>query len=857
MRDEPFSLRLYRCFLKLYPAGFRENYAELLEREFRDELRESTGAAALGILWIRLVADLAISVPLQLSHEAAQDARHTLRLWSRRPWNTGFAILALAIGIGANTGVFSVVNALLFRSLPFRDPERLASLSNFVAPHDSAAQFHEWRRQSAYLADAALFEPFDVNLGGADEWRRAHVVQASSSFFSVLGMQPILGSGFAPEEDVDGTGWGSPGRNAVAVIGYGLWQALFGGDPKALGSTIRIAGTPLTVVGIAPPGFDYPGKTVLWKPAAFSPGNNGWEAIARLKPGITWPQARQAFAAEADRLWPNRTLLQKTQSPSRITELRDHLAGPTKNASLVLMACVALILLIACTNVANLLMARTADRATELSIRSALGASRARLSQQLLTECVLLALAASIAGVFVAFCTASIAAKVQPAPIASQSYSILDGRVLCFAIAISVLSGLLFGVLPSLYAGRVHTLGARGSSDNRGSRLVREALVAAQVALTIVLLASSLSVGRAFLHLMQINRGFVPRGLVTVNVSLEGTTHQGDGRNLAYFQEALGRVRRLPGVRSASATEFLPLYATGFIGGPFQMDGRPAKESSTAIRVLSDYFRTMGGPILWGREFTDVEIQGNARLAVVNERFASEFGPAANAVGREVTIGRDPPWKIIGVVKGMDYMRDGMTTGVNFNQIFMPSHSPGGFFSTIVARVNGRAEDRLAMIRDAIQSVDPQVPVFGVKTMEQRLADTLARPRFYRTAVLCFAAFALLLAVIGIYGIVSYAVAQRTREMGVRMALGTTPARLRVSLLRQGLITIAAGAIPGIAGAVLSGRLLKSLVDGAKAVDAATCAASVLFIAWVAAMGIWAATRPIARLSIVEILRAE
>jgi predicted permease len=378
-------------------------------------------------------------------------------------------------------------------------------------------------------------------------------------------------------------------------------------------------------------------------------------------------------------------------------------------------------------------------------------------------------------------------------------------------------------------------------------------LVAAQVMLTIVLLAASISVGRAFLDLMHADRGFERTGLVTVNVSLEGTTHEGDSRRLAYFEEALARIRRLPGVSSASATEFLPLYATGFIGGPFQMDGRPATEGSTVIPVLQDYFRTMGGRILWGREFTDAEIQGNARLAIVNERFASEFGPAVNAVGREITIGTDPPWRIIGVVKGMDYMTD----GANANQIFVPSHSPGGFFSTFVARVNGRAENRLAMIHDAIQSVDPQVPVFGVKTMEQRMSDALARPRFYRTAVLCFAAFALLLAVIGIYGVVSYTVAQRTHEMGIRMALGTTPVRLRVSLLRQGLIPIAAGALPGIAGAVLSGRLLESLVDGAKSVNVTTYAASVLFIAMIAAIGIWVATRPIARLDIAEILRTE
>ncbi|HLJ47399.1 MAG TPA: ADOP family duplicated permease [Bryobacteraceae bacterium] len=792
---------------------------------------------------------------IQLAREIAQDARHAVRLWGRRPWQTAFAIIALAIGTGASTGVFSVVNALLLRSLPFKDPERLAYLSNFFAPHDSAAQFHKWREQSPYLSDAALFEAIDVNLGGAGEWRRAHLVQVSSNFFSVLGTQPVLGRGFATGDDVDGTGFGSPGRNAVAVIGYGLWQALFGGDPKALGATIRVDGNPLTIVGVAPPGFDYPGKAALWKPAAFSRGNNGWEVVARLKPGITWPQARQAFTAEADRLWPNRTPLQKVQSPSRITNLRDQLAGPTKNASLVLLASVSLVLLIACTNVANLLLARTADRAAEFSIRSALGASRARLSQQLLTECVLLAMAACVAGVFLAFWTTTIAAKVQPEPIASETYTILDVRVLGFALAISVLSGLLFGLLPSLYAGRGHAFGTRGATDSRGARTVREALVVAQVLLAVVLLASSLSVGRAFIDLMQIDRGFVPKSLVTVNVSLQGTAHQGDGRGLVFFEEALARVRRLPGVQNASATEFLPLYATGFIGGVFEVDGRPGRASATVVPVLSDYFATMGGRIVAGRDFTAAEVHGNARVAIVSERFAAEFGSPGDALGHQIF--REPR-KIIGVVRGMEYRRSKSDpVAASQRLVFIPSTTPGGFFSTFVARVDGSAEGRLATIRDAIQSVDPQVPLFGARTMDQRLADALARPQFYRTAVSCFAGFAVLLAMIGIYGIVSYTVAQRSHEMGIRMALGTTPAGLRVRLLRRSLATIGAGAVAGVAGAILSGRFLESLVEGAKPVNAATYAGTIVAIALIAAAGIWVATRPLARLDVMEILRTE
>jgi ABC-type antimicrobial peptide transport system permease subunit len=340
--------------------------------------------------------------------------------------------------------------------------------------------------------------------------------------------------------------------------------------------------------------------------------------------------------------------------------------------------------------------------------------------------------------------------------------------------------------------------------------------------------------------------------LATVNVSLEGTTYRTDAARLAYFEDALARIRQLPGVRSVSATEFLPLYATAFMGGLFRLDGRPAQENSGVVPVMPDYFRTMGGRVRYGREFTEAEVQSSARVAIVDDRFASEFGPPANAVGSRISIGRSS-WQIVGVVKGMDYM----TEGLNTTEAFIPSHSPGGFFSTFVVRVAGRAEDRLAMIRDAVKLVDRQVPVFGVKTMEQRMAEVLARPQFYRTAVLCFAAFALLLAVIGIYGIVSYTVARRTHEIGVRMALGATPADLRVSLLRQGLIPIAAGAVPGIAGAVLSRRLLESLVDGAKAVDAIAYGDTLLLIASVAAAGIWVATRSIARLDIVEILRTE
>jgi len=385
--------------------------------------------------------------------------------------------------------------------------------------------------------------------------------------------------------------------------------------------------------------------------------------------------------------------------------------------------------------------------------------------------------------------------------------------------------------------------------------LVREGLACAQVMLTMILLAGSVSMGRAFLDLMRVDRGYDVNGIVTVGVSLEGTSHQLNQRQLPYFEEVLGRIRGLPGIRSASATEFLPLYASAFVGGPFGLDGRPAQRSSTMVPVLAGYFQTMGGRMLCGREFTDAEVRTGAKVAVVNERFAAGFGAPRDALNRQLTIEGDTPWKIVGVVEGMEYETD--PTTANGNQVFVPSSTPGSFFSTFVVQVDGRAEEHLAAIRDTIQSVDPQVPIFGVKTMEQRLDETFATPKFYRTAVWIFAGFALLLAIIGIYAIISYAVVQRTQEIGIRMALGRTPVQLRAMLLRHGLWMIGAAAIPGIAGAQLTGRFLGSLMQGARPVGLAASSALVLLFALVASASIWSATRRIASLDVLAILRSE
>lgn len=841
--------RVYRWLLGLYPAGFRDEYAALMEQALRDELAEAPNALAVVTVWLRLLSDLALSLPFQLGKAIWQDSKHTLRLWAKRPWQTGFAILALATAIGANTGVFSVVNALLLRSLPFRDGEKLVFLRTGMLPHDSAAQFDNWRRTSKYLDDAALSEEKDSNLGNTGHTVRIHAAQTSWNFFSLLGVKPQLGREFS-SLDTD-----------TAVVSYGLWQELFAGSGQVLGKVISLDGTRVTIVGVMPAGFTYPHKSVLWKAATLTRGNNGWDTIGRLKPDVGWPQARAEFFAEVAARSPKRKRSPMPGWEVGIYPLRDALAGPVKAGSLLLLSAVLLILLIACANLANLMLARTADRNVELSIRSALGASRGRLMQQLMTECLLLAFLSAAFGVLVAVGTTSAIAKAEPSSLPSQTYTILDGKVLAFTLTTSVVSAFLVGLLPALSVGRTHIFAARGSSEFRRSRLVREGFVIAQVVLTVVLLIACVSVERAFSHLMLVDRGFKVDGVLTASVSLDGTRHSVPSARLNYFNAVLGRLRRLPGIRYASATDFLPLYSKAFLGGPVSIDGRhsPPGTGTDLLPVMSDYFASTGGQLLHGREFTDAEVQNDANVAMVNDTLAKTFFGTTDAIGHLETTPDKRNRKIIGVVKSVDFMDRYL---VNFGDLdppetFIPGHAPGAFDSTFVLRTQGRPEDYAASVRQAIQSEDSGVPVFSVKSMRQRVEESFARPRFYRNALVFFSSFGLLLAVLGIYAVVSYAATQRTHEMGVRLAMGTTSGRLRTVLLRQGLVSVIIGAVGGLLGAVLIARLLESLVEGASTLGIASYLFAVPSVCTVAAISIWMATRRIKRLDISEILRAE
>ncbi|HEY6986835.1 MAG TPA: ABC transporter permease, partial [Bryobacteraceae bacterium] len=643
-------LRFYGFLLRLYPTAFREEYAKAMEQELRDELAETQNEFAIVWLWMRLLFDLAVSVPTQLTVEIARDSKHALRLWAKRPWHTGFAAVALAVAIGANVGVFSVVNALLLRSLPFRNPDRLSMTTFSLVPHDTAAQFDFWRTHSSYLEDAALYEDGDLNIGEPEHMLRAHVAMTSWNFFSLLGLRPVIGRTFMP------------GDHSVAVISYGMWQELYAGSRQVLGKRIRVYGLQphpeelVTIVGVMPAAFDFPANTLIWKTPEYTRGNNGWVTIGRLKPGVSWAQARVAFLAEAHRIQRHHGF-PGDLPPNIFGKLQDALAGRVKYASLLLMAGVVLILLIACANLCNLTLARTAERRHELAIRSAIGASRGRLIQQVLTECLLLAIISATLGLAIAIGATSLVSKTQPAALASQTYTVLDVRVLAFMVGLTVVSTVLFGLLPALSVGRKHLFATRGSMGLR-SPVLRNALIAAQVALTVVLLLASVSVMQALSHELSIDRGFNANGLITASVAVDGTVRGKPGERLEYFEEVLDRLRRLPGVRSASATEFLPLLSGKFLGGPYEFDGHPSPPGTAAdvLPIMADYFATTGGRILYGREFTDAEVRSNAKVVIVNETLARTWLRDADAVGHILTSADGTSRTIIGVARNVDFM---------------------------------------------------------------------------------------------------------------------------------------------------------------------------------------------------------
>ncbi|HKX28980.1 MAG TPA: ABC transporter permease [Blastocatellia bacterium] len=770
-----------------------------------------------------------------------QDLRYGLRMLFRNPGFTLVAILTLALGIGANTAIFSVVNAVLWRSLPYRDPDRLVLVGrttmNGAIDTVSVNGFLEWRDQARVFEQIAAYGFDEVDLAGDGEAERLMAAVVSAALFKTLGIAPALGRDLLPTEE---TAEGSP----VVILSDGLWQRRFGGNPQIIGRAITLGGRSRTIVGIMPPGFRFPEQAELWLPLALGrqPGP-AISVIGRLKPGVTPEAARADLSVLLDRRRPA-SPRREAEAQVRIIGLNESLVGKVRWALLVLFGAVALVLLIACANVANLFLARAATRQKEMAIRTALGAGRGRLIRQLLTESLLLSLAGGAAGLGLAYLAVKLIVAMSPADIKRIQESGVDGRALGFTCLAIVVTGIIVGIFPAWQASRTginETLKAKsavGSARSRrgGSERALPALMIAELALALVLLVGAGLMIKSFLRLMALPKGFNPDGILTLTVAPGRVRYPGGSpRRGAYYQEVLDRVRSLPGVRSAALTShFLPFNGPTRIGF-FEIEGRPPFDPErrplvTLNFISSEYFQAMGIELSAGRAFEarEVAVGSKPNAVIISEMMAQRFFPGENPIGRRLM--GEPFQTIVGVAR--DTRLHGLDREV-YPEFYLP-HAQNlngwGILRLVVRAASdpnhpatpSATADLATSIRNQIHAIDPDEPVNQVMTMDELLSNSVAGRRFQMYLLGIFAAAALAIATIGIYGVISYAVSQRTHEIGIRMALGARAGDVRRMVIRRGMIIASIGVALGVAAALALTRVMKTLLFNVSPTDPMT-----------------------------------
>ncbi|HEX8282764.1 MAG TPA: ABC transporter permease [Pyrinomonadaceae bacterium] len=806
-----------------------------------------------------------------------QDFRYALRVLWKNPGFTAVAVVALALGIGANSAIFSVVNAVLLRPLPYQNPERLVMVweennkSGYPKDTPAAANFVDWREQNQVFEGMAAVAEQDFNLTGAGEPERLSGRRVSADLFSLLGVAPHAGRTFAPEED-------RPGANKVVVLSHGLWQRRFGADPTLIGKTLSLNGEPHTVVGVMPPRFQFPSRLdELWVPIALTPeqaanrGRHYLEVVARLKPGVTVERAQAEMSTIAARLqqqYPQ----QNTNLGATVETMHEHLVGDIRPALLVLLGAVGFVLLVACANVANLLLARAATRQKEIAVRTALGASRLRLIRQFLTESVLLAALGGVLGLLLAVWGVSLLQNFIPEDISQVKDIAVNARVLGFTLGVSLLTGLVFGLAPALQASSFNlneTLKEGGRDSSAGSRgkRIRGALVVTEVAVSLVLLIGAGLLINSFLRLRGVDPGFKVDNLLTMSVVLPREKYPSHERRTAFYRDLLARVESLPGVRSAAVTSWIPLAATQGDSIGISPEGHPdplpgqGKRPTAVTRVVSpEYFDTMGIRLLQGRGFEDGRDRVDSPAVIlISEAFARRFWPNESAVGKRVNAGdpNDPAdWcEVVGVVRDV---RQFELAAEPKPQMYF-SYTQAGFFLPRHLVV-GTDADPLAVagaVRKTVWEVDREQPVSNISTMRDVLSESLARERFSMLLLGVFAALALMLAAVGLYGVMSYTVAQRTREIGLRMALGARPSDVLRLVVGQGLRLALAGVVLGLLASFALTGLMKSLLYGVSATDPATLVTISLVLVAVALVASYIPARRATRVDPLIALRYE
>jgi len=796
-----------------------------------------------------------------------KDVRFALRSFLKRPGFLVIAIATLALGIGATTAMFTVVNSMLLRPLPFPEPEQIVLVfginprQGITESNVSVPDIADWQQQSQSFQQIAAFFSGGLFLTIGDETERVRATSVSTEFFPIFKTNPIYGRTLQPADMQESS-------ERVVVISYALWQRRFGGQASVVNSKVTLNGKPVTIVGIMPAGFSYPFDNEAWvafplEPASERRDNRYVSVVSRLKPHVSLSQAQ----AELDTI--NQRLAQNYKETNdgwgvHVVELRDSLVGNFRTALLILLGAVAFVLLIACANVANLLLARAMYRQKEIAVRTALGASRMRIVRQLLTESLLLSIVSGVIGFTLSFGLTKLLIALTPPNTPRVSEIGVDLRVFGVTLAIAVFAGLLFGLFPALQTSRpnlndtLKDTGQRGSQISGGNR-AGSLFIVSEIALSFILLAGAGLLIKSFLHLSDINPGFNPDNVLTMRLTLPiGKYKQGEPR-AQIFQQLIDQVKATPGVKSAAAVLSLPLGGDTFnLGRGVIREGRPMtlEEQINAqyLAVTPDYFQTLQIPLKAGRTFTEQDNLDSTKVVILNETMARRLWPNENPIGRRLTIWRDEkfPREVVGVVGDTKASLD-KEAG---NQEYVPYAQDATWGTmSLVVRTNGEPTALAGAVRDAIRSVDKGVPNYNLKTLNDVVSNSAAPRRVPMLLLSAFAGVAMLLAMLGIYGVTSYYVTQRTHEIGVRMALGAQVVDVLRLVLSRAMVLAGVGIVIGAGGAVAVTRYLRSMLFEVKPIDVVTFIGVALILAAVVFIACLVPARRATRIDPLEALR--
>ena len=762
-----------------------------------------------------------------------QDIRFALRSFRKSPGFTATALVTVALGVGANTAIFSVVNGILLRPLPLGEPERIALVGHRYKSINldagvSAAGFRFYQQQNRVFERTAAFTGWEANLARDAEPVRLVGQRATAEYFAALGVTPILGRGFTPDQEV-------PGQDKVVVLSEGLWTRDFGRDRAIIGKPIIVNGENHLVVGVVPNGFQFGTDPVaIWKPLAFSqqdvdPACWGCEwmgMVARLKPGIALEAADKDLERIAALVRENQTSGRDTDWGLYSRPITEAVVGNVKGALWVLMGAVGFVLLIACANLANLLLARATGRQREIAIRTAMGAGRGRLARQLLTESVLLSVLGGAAGLVLAYAAVKGMVASNPVNLPRMDSVALDGRVMLFTGGITVLLGLLFGLAPAIQAARpaLHGMLKDGVRTSHGGAGLRATLVVSEVALAIVLLIGAGLMLKSFRRWVSVDPGFKAERVLTLGVSLPNARYGTPEQRVAFYDQLRHGIAALPGVEAVGGNVALPMTNNNWTGS-FRVEGfTPAPNANGPwgdFRIVTPgYFSTMGIPILKGREFDETEVREGRKVAIVDEVLARKYWPGQDPIGKRV--GRDGGpngpewWDVIGVV---GHVMQNSPKDDEHTQLYRPFSQQAQGQLGFAIRTRGDPAALEPAVRRLVLSIDPQQPIYDVRAMEERVSGSSSQPRFLSLLLGLFAAVAATLAAVGIYGVMSYTVAQQTRELGIRMALGAETGNVLRLVLNRGLVLAGVGIALGVGGALALGKVMSTQLFQTKAAD--------------------------------------